>query len=303
MVMQARNGCTGEKHETREFGEDLSNIEHLCGKVQLIPGNLFDTRSLQVTLDEADPDVVVHLAAVSAPARSFDEPEFFFEVNTLGTLNLLETIRSRGAKSRVLLITSAEVYGLVNENSLPVTEEAPLAPRNPYAAGKAACHYLGYVYYQNFGLEIVELRPFNMIGPRQALGFVLPDFASQVAKIVRGRREPVMKVGKLSDRRDFTDVRDAVKAMAELIEEGEAGESYNICSSIPVPVKKILDTLLDLAGTEIKVEQDPNRLRPSKMPVLYGSHKKLRAATGWEPSVPLEVSIKDILDYWMEKTR
>jgi GDP-4-dehydro-6-deoxy-D-mannose reductase len=298
LVLQAKEGCGLKAPDGREFGEGISNVEHLYDRVRLIPGDLLDPPGLRRALGEAGADYIVHLAAASAPAQSFARPEFFFEINALGTLNLLEAVRAQGGAEKVLLFTSAEVYGLLDAAALPVTESAPLAPRNPYAASKTACHYLGRQYALNFGLPIVEVRPFNMIGPRQALDFVLPDFASQVAEIIRGAREPVISVGRLSDRRDFTDVRDAVRAAAELLDKGTPGETYHICSGVPTPVRRILDLLLEAAGMKIKVVQDPARLRPAAMPVLYGSRDKLTALTGWEPTIPLEKTVQDVLGYW-----
>jgi len=282
-------------------GEDLSRLAEVRDRVELITGDLSDKTGLDRAVRGAGADVVIHLAAESAPAKSFKEPLRFFRTNTLGTLNLLEAVRHHGRGKRFVFLSSAEVYGAVGTADLPLTEAAHLRPANPYAASKAASHHHLIQYAMHFGIETVEVRPFNMIGPGQDLGFVLPDFASQVAAIIRGGREPRVRVGRLSDRRDFVDVRDAVRAVADIAEMGGSGEVYHVCSGEAVEIKHLLDLLLEEAGAAIEVIQDPARLRPAKVPVLYGSHEKLTALCGWQRRIPLKETIKSTLAHWLSK--
>ena len=283
-------------------GEDISNLAAAESEIRLLQGDLLDPAGLERIVEEAGADLIVHLAAESSPARSYLDPVISFEVNTLGTLHLLEAIRKAKRPRRFLLFTSAEVYGAADPAAMPLAESAPLRPLNPYAASKAACHYLGQQYAAHHGLPLVEVRPFNMIGPRQGRGFVLPDFASQVAVIVSGRAEPRIHVGRLSDRRDFLDVRDAVRAIAELAERGSDGEVYHVCSGVATPVRRLLDLLLEAAGVEIEVVRDPARLRPTATPILLGSNTKLTEQTGWGPTITLEDTVRDALEYWLGKS-
>ena len=184
---------------------------------------------------------------------------------------------------------------------LPLTEATPPAPRHPYGISKLAAGELVRVYWQRYGLPAVEARPFNHIGPRQALGFVVPDFASQLAAIRLGRQEPVMSVGNLDAERDFTDVRDVAAAYRALASDGKPGKGYLICSGQPVSIRYLLQTLTDLAGIPVEVTYDPQRLRPSDTPLLFGSYDKIYHDTGWQPQIPLEQSLSDALDDWTER--
>jgi len=282
-------------------GEDVSRLASLCDQIELLTGDLTDLESLKQIVAESEADIIFHLAAESSPAKSYRRPLGFFRTNVLGTLNLLEALRYGGCRQRLVFLSSAEVYGAVDSSALPLDESAPLRPLNPYAASKAAGHYHLQQYAMHFGLPAVEIRPFNIIGPGQGLGFVLPDFASQVAEIIAGMREPRIEVGRLTDERDFLDVRDAASAIAELAEEGVLGEAYHVCSGSATAVQRLLDILIAEAGVEIEVVQDPSRLRPTRMPALWGSHEKLRVLTGWRPGIPLERTVHDTLKYWLEK--
>jgi GDP-4-dehydro-6-deoxy-D-mannose reductase len=209
-------------------------------------------------------------------------------------------LTSRSEPPRTLIVTSSEVYGYLTKEQLPVKEETPLAPLHTYAVSKVATHYLGQAYHRTYGVPIIEVRPFNHIGPRQRTGFVVPDFASQVAAIISGQREPRMLVGNLTPRRDFTDVRDVVRAYELLAQHGEPGQIYHICSEKAYPIQDVLDGLLALCDRPVRVEADPKRMRPSKMPVLLGSAERLRAQTGWTPRIPLEQTLSDTLAYWSQ---
>jgi GDP-4-dehydro-6-deoxy-D-mannose reductase len=201
----------------------------------------------------------------------------------------------------VVVVTSADVYGPVDAGMLPITEQTPPLPRHPYGVSKLAAAQLVPLFWERFGLEVVEARPFNHLGPGQGLGFVAPDFASQIAAIKRGEREKRLSVGNLEVLRDFTDVRDVVRAYMALAERGRAGETYLIASGRPISVQTILRTLIELAAIEVEIVPDPERLRPSDTPCLYASYARLERQTGWQPQIPLSQSLADVLAEWLER--
>ena len=201
----------------------------------------------------------------------------------------------------MVAVTSAEIYGVVKPPELPITEASEPDPHHPYGISKWAAGRLIPLYWERYGLPVVEARPFNHIGPRQALGFVVPDFASQLAAIKLGQREPTISVGNLSAERDFTDVRDVVRAYQFLADAGQPGKTYIIASGQPVPIHYLLNTLMEMAEVGVAVRYDPQRMRPSDTPVLYGSYDHLRRDTGWEPRIHLRDSLADTLDFWLEK--
>lgn len=270
---------------------------------ELRKSDLLDLPGLRETVRQLQPDMIIHMAAQSAPGKSFADPMGFFQINVQGTQHVLESAKVARTCGRVVVFSSSDVYGYVDEDELPLTEDSPLRPANPYAASKVACHLLAQQYQLNFGVETVEVRPFNMLGPEQSRGFVLPDFASQVAAIINGDQEPVISVGRLTDKRDFLDVRDAVKAMADIAELGKPGEAYNICSGTPSQVSMLLESLISGAERHIAIREDPDRLRPTRMPIHYGSSKKVRELAGWRPRIELEQTIADTLNYWISQKR
>jgi len=276
-------------------------------RVQPVSGDLLDPDGLAAAVAAARPDWIFHLAGQAYPARSWDDPAQTLAVNAGGTANLLRAAalcagEARG-RPRVVVVTSAEIYGPLSPADMPLTEATPARPRHPYGVSKLAAGELARVYWARYGLPVVEARPFNHIGPRQAPGFVVPDFASQLAAISLGRAEPVMRVGNLEPERDFTDVRDVVAAYVRLAEAGRPGEAYLICSGRSVSVRRLLDTLIDLAGVRVEVRTDPARINPSDTPCLYGSYAKLEADTGWRPQIPLRQSLADALADWQERFR
>lgn len=279
--------------------EQVDKTVYPYSDVKTYPGDLLDSESIRQCLESYKPEVVIHLAAESAPSKSFSYPEKFFQVNVIGTQNLFESIRKVAPETRCAIFTSSDMYGYISPEQLPVTEKTALKPANPYAASKVACHLLLKQYVLNFGLSALEIRPFNMIGPMQRPGFVLPDWAQQIAQIIKGKKAPEISVGRLSDQRDFVDVRDAVRAMADLATLGYPGQDYQICSGRGIVVEEILNLLLEKAGKKISVIQNPDLLRPTKMPVLVGSYNKLQQLTGWKPEITLETTVDDTLHYWL----
>ena len=265
-----------------------------------VEGDLLQANSLKEALAGAAPDVVYHLAGQAYPALSWQNPALTFAINTGGTANILEAAVAYG-RPRVLVVTSAEIYGPVTPAMLPLTEATLPAPRHPYGISKQAAGQLARVYWERYELPVVEVRPFNHIGPRQAPGFVVPDFASQLAAIKLKQRDPLMAVGNLDAQRDFTDVRDVAAAYRALAADGRPGEAYFICSGQPISIHYLLQTLSELAGVAVEVSYDPARMRPSDTPVLYGSYAKLQADTGWQPTIHLRQSLADALQDWIER--
>lgn len=265
--------------------------------IEIVQGDMLDSAGLETAVKEAKPEVVYHLAGQAYPARSWQQPGQTLAVNSVGTANLLQAAVQMG-RPRVLIVTSAEIYGQIRTEDLPITEETPPAPRHPYGVSKWAAGLLAPLFWQRFGLPVVEARPFNHIGPRQALGFVVPDFASQLARIRLQGQTGQMTVGNLEAMRDFTDVRDVTRAYELLAEQGQPGEPYLICSGQPVKIAAILQRLIAIAKVEVEVQADSERMRPSDMPCLYGSFAKLQLQTGWQPQISLEESLKDVLKDW-----
>jgi GDP-4-dehydro-6-deoxy-D-mannose reductase len=275
------------------------NLEHFRHRIQLVDCDLRDMSSAQHLIETARPDWVIHLAAQSFVGTSWQAPAETFMTNTVSQVNLLEAVRARTPTARFLVIGSSEEYGFVTEDELPITETNPLRPLSPYAVSKVAQDLMGYQYFKSYGMHIVRSRAFNHEGPRRGDVFVTSSFARQIAEIERGLREPVIAVGSLKNRRDYTDVRDIVRGYWLLLEKGEAGEVYNLCSGRAWVIQDILDFLVGEARVQgITVREDPARLRPSDMPVLRGDATKVYEAVGWRPEIPFEQTLRDILEYW-----
>lgn len=259
---------------------------------------LRDPESVAKACTEAQPDFVIHLAAQSFVPDSFNNPRETYEINFFGTLHLLQGLKKNGFKGRLLYVGSGDMYGLVAPEILPVTENIPLKPRNPYAVSKVAAEALCYQWSQTEGMDAVMVRPFNHIGPGQSERFVVSDFARQLVEIKLGRREAEILVGDIDVTRDFTDVRDVVRAYLMLLSEGKSGEAYNVCSGKEISVRDILEQLMMLAGVRANIKQDSARFRPAEQRRVCGSCDKLRSVSGWQPEISLEQSLTDNLSYW-----
>ena len=279
------------------------NIAHIAAHIDLRLVDLADYETARGILKEVRPDQIYHLAAQAAVGRSWANPTETLVNNISAQANLLHAVVALGLRPRILIVGSADEYGLVQPDELPIDEETPLRPMNPYAVSKIAQDFLGCQYHISHHLEIVRVRPFNHIGPRQGPGFVVPDFSQQIARIEAGLQEPVMRVGNLTAKRDFTDVRDVVRAYHLALTRGRAGQVYNIGSSRAYAIQEILDMLLSLSSAEVRVESDPARMRPSDVPVTVCDSSRLRADTGWQPTRTLEKSLRDVLDDWRERVR
>lgn len=243
----------------------------------------------------ARPEAVYHVAGLAHVGRSWEEPEEFFRVNAEGTMHVLQAARRCDPVPRVLLISSAEVYGNVAPAQLPLNEDSVLRPVSPYAASKAAAELLGLQAYLGYGVPVIRARPFNHAGPGQADTFVVPALAARIVAAQAGGTG-VLRVGNLAPRRDITDVRDVVRAYRLLVERGEPGEVYNVCSGRDVAIEQLVQRMLVLAGADLKLEPDPELLRPADVPVLRGDALRLRTVTGWQPQVLLDDTLRAVLD-------
>lgn len=279
------------------------NIADLCGRLELYPAELSRLDVMTFVLEQAQPDVVFHLAAQPLVSASRRDPWGTIETNVRMQLNVLEGVARVNPDCRVLAVGSSEEYGLVSPEELPIDEDTPLRPLSPYAISKVAQDLLGLQYHLTHELHVVRVRPFNHIGPRQRIGFVAPDFASQIAEAELGLRPAVMEVGNLEARRDFSDVRDVVRAYELLIRQGEAGKVYNVGSGQSHSIRQVLDSLLALTDVEIQVRPDPERMRPSEVPEVICDARRIRQCTGWETTISFEQSLEDVLDFWRQEAK
>jgi GDP-4-dehydro-6-deoxy-D-mannose reductase len=286
---------------SRGAGE-AENIAHLRGRVTVIRSDLRDEASVRSLIARSRPDCIVHLAALSVVGASWHAPAETLANNILAQVNLLEAIRPLAVPPRFLCVGSSEEYGMVYEEELPIRETNPLRPLSPYAVSKVTQDVMGYQYFKSYGLPIVRARAFSHEGPRRQDAFMTSNFARQVAEIEAGRRAPVVRVGNLKSRRDFSDVRDVVRGYWLLLERGEAGEVYNLCSGRPWSIQQVLDFLIGASTVKgIAVELDPERLRPSDVMILEGDPSKIERATGWKVEIPFEHTLGELLDYWRER--
>jgi GDP-4-dehydro-6-deoxy-D-mannose reductase len=278
-----------------ECGDDVLTTDRPEGP------DLLDGAAFAELVAKERPDAVYHLAGASDVGASWQLPRETFRTNAEGTLNVLLACHEAGV-DRVLSVSSADVYGRVSLAELPLTEESPLRPVTPYAASKVAADLLGLQAHLAYGLGVLRVRAFNHIGPGQTNRFVAPALAERIARNEVDGTE-VVPVGNLTPRRDLTDVRDVVRAYRLLVEHGEGGEAYNVCSGVDLPVSELADRLLHLARTPMRLESDAALQRPVEIPVLRGDFSKLGAVTGWKPEIDLDTTLGDLLDEWRAAVR
>jgi GDP-4-dehydro-6-deoxy-D-mannose reductase len=277
----------------------LQNIESIKDNVTLQKVNLLDGPETNRVIAEVKPDVIFHLAASTFVGDSFDNPAEFISNNAASQVNVLEAVRANNlTETKIIVVSSANIYGLVDPNDLPINEKVQFNPDNPYAVSKITQDYLGLSYYLSYNLPIIRVRPFNHIGSRLPASISISRFAKQIAEIEKGLQEPIMKVGNLEAKRDFTDVSDMVRAYMLAAEKGKNGEAYNLGTGVSHKIGDVLEKLISLSTVSIRVESDQSLFRPSDIPDLRCDASKFKSATGWEPIVPLEKSLQDILDYW-----
>lgn len=275
----------------------VANLASSKDRVRLHKLNLLDEEGTNQLISKEKPDFLFHLAALTSPKSSFDNPRDTFTNNVSAQINILEAVRKYSMETRVLVVSSAEVYGLVTLENLPIDEETPFNPTNPYAVSKLAQDYLGLQYFLSHKLKIIRVRPFNHFGPRQSPAFVIPAFAKRIVEIEKGQ-EKTMKVGNLSSKRDFTDVSDIVKAYVLALEKGKLGEVYNLGSGKSYEIAKILEMMISLSRVKIETETDQSLMMPSDNPELVCDYSKFKNLTGWIPEIPIEKTLQDTLEYW-----
>ena len=267
----------------------------------LIEADLTDAGSMRRVVGAVRPDRIYHLAAQSFVPTSWNAPADTLETNIVGQVKLLEAIREAGNNPLVHIAGSSEEYGLVHPDEVPIKETNPLRPLSPYAVSKVAQEMLALQYHHSYGLRCVVTRAFNHEGPRRGHVFVTSSMAKQIAEIEKGYKPPILRVGDTSIERDWTDVRDMVRAYHLALEKGRPGEVYNIGKGQSMTVKAMLEILLSMSEVPIKVEQDPARLRPSDVRLLQCDCSKFKRETGWEPEIPFEKTLGDLLDYWRKR--
>jgi GDP-4-dehydro-6-deoxy-D-mannose reductase len=270
-------------------------------KVNMLVADLSDASSMRRLIAAVRPDRVFHLAALSFVPSSWNAPAETIHVNVNGQVNLFEGIREAGIDPLVQIAGSSEEYGLVLPDEVPMKETNPLRPLSPYAVSKIAQEMLGYQYFRSHGLKAVTTRGFNHTGPRRGEIFVTSNFARQIVEIEKGLRPAVLDVGDLTPKRDWSDVRDVVRAYWLALENGEPGQVYNVGSGVATQIGEMLETLRSLTTSRIEVRQDPSRLRPSDVPILWADATKFRRQTGWEPRIPFRQTLADLLEFWRQR--
>lgn len=293
-----------EIYGIRRWRSRIENIEHLLDRIHVLECNLVDASSVKALIADVRPDKIFHLAAQSFVPSSWNAPAESLTTNILGQLNIFEALReSKLLDCWVQIACSSEEYGMVYPDELPIKETNPLRPLSPYAVSKVGQDYLAYQYYMSYGIKAVRTRGFNHTGPRRGEVFVCSNFSKQIVEIEKQKRPPVLYVGNLDAQRDFTDVRDMVRAYWMSLESCEPGDTYNICSGKAISIRHLLEMVMSQTTAKIEVKQDPARLRPSDVPLLRGDYSKFHQATGWTPEIPFEQTLADIMEYWRELIR
>lgn len=278
---------------------------HLAAAMAIIPledanglVDLLDAPRVAKAVAEVKPDVVYHLAGQAYVGDSITNPRATFETNVFGTLNLIDALKAAGFRGRMLFAGSADVYGRVPENQQPIREDRPLLPLNPYAVSKVAAEAACYQASRTAGFEIILARPFNHIGARQSPKFVVSDFARRIAMVAQGKAEPILDVGDVDITRDFTDVRDIVRAYQLLLAKGRAAEPYNICSGVERSIRSVIEALSHIAKVKVELRVDSARLRPGEQRRVRGDYSRLQRDTGWQPQIDFQQSLTDVFNYW-----
>lgn len=287
--------CGYQVCSTKMKQEVLEDVSY-----EVVDMDLLVKGEVEHVLEKCAPDYIFHLAAQSSVAVSWSNPQLTVDVNIKGTLNLLEVLRETGCQARVLLIGSGEEYGRIDPDAVPITEETVLRPGNIYAATKGCQNMLGSIYARAYDLNLVMVRAFNHVGPGQSPQFVVSDFCKQVVEVEKGLREPVIHVGNLKAKRDFTDVRDVVAAYECLVRQGASGETYNVGAGNAYSIQEILDQIIEISGQKIQVEVEAERLRPIDVPVISADITKITEQTDWKRKISLKQTLQDTLDYWRE---
>lgn len=286
---------------TKRWRSNLDNISHITDKITLIECDIIDAYAIEKAIQLSEPQVIHHLAAQSFVPASWANPRSTLEINIMGTLNILEGARRSGLDTTIHICGSSEEYGMVNSDEIPIKETNPLRPLSPYGVSKVTTDLLSIQYYQSYALKVVVTRAFNHTGPRRGEVFVSSNFAQQIALIEKGKQKTIHH-GNLEAIRDFTDVRDVVRAYYLSVKNsGCIGKQLNISSGKGYKITEILEILRRHSKVEIKTEFDTSRSRPSDVPILIGNCDHFTSLTGWNPEIPIEKTLADLLEYWREK--
>jgi GDP-4-dehydro-6-deoxy-D-mannose reductase len=292
-----------EVHAFKRWRSDTRSIDSVKDRVVLHEGDIEDAYSVEKAVIRARPDRVYHLAAQSYPSESWDAPITTFRVNVEGTINVLEAVRRHCSDARVHVAGTSAQYGWVNAEETPIAESHSLRPASPYGVSKVAAELTALQYHDSYGLHTVVTRSFNHIGPYQGDRCSIQTFCQQMAAIEAGLAEPTIKVGNLETRRDFSHTADVARALWLLLDRGEPGQVYNLCSGEATRIGDIVDLVREAGSVPTDIAVDPSRIRPSDEPILMGDNSKLKAATGWEPAISIEEIVAEILAYWRGRTR
>ncbi len=286
----------------KRMNSRLRNIHHALDKIELIDADLLDMSSLIDALKKVEPDQIYHLGALSWVTPSWTMPAVYMQTNAIGTINLFEAMRVTNCKARVLTSATPEEFGDVPKELIPITEKTRIKPINPYAASKVAQDMICITYHASYDFDIVRTRAFNHEGPRRDIHGAIASFANQIARIEAGKQDPVIKVGNLSATRNFTDIRDTVRAYYLAMEKGVSGELYLIGTEQIHTMKEVLDMLINLSDKKdcIKVEVDPERVRPTELMTFIGDYTKFTTLTKWKPEYSLEETLLSVLNYWRD---
>lgn len=277
----------------------LINVDKVKDKLNLVRVDLTSEKEVFYTIKKISPSIIFNLAALTSPADSFKIPAETLTNNISLQVNLFEAVKKFNLlDTKILVVSSADIYGKVKKEDLPIDEDNQLMPTSPYSVSKIAQDFLGLVYFLSYNLKIIRVRPFNHIGPRQSSQFVVSSFAKQIAEIEKGKREPILRVGNLDTKRDFINVKDIVRAYVLAIEKGKYGEVYNIGSGKSYKIFDILSMLIDMSSRKIKIEKDESLFRPSDNRELLCDTRKFQKLTGWKPKISIEKTLKNTLDYW-----
>lgn len=288
-------------HGILRWRSKMDNIQPFKKKLYLHEADLLDAHSLYAVIDQIKPNYIFHLAAQSFVKSSWASPANTIEINMVGSVNLFEAVRQTKLPTVIQIACSSEEYGKVYPSEIPIKETNPLRPLSPYAVSKVGMDYLGYQYWESYGLKIIRTRGFNHTGPRRGEVFSESSFAKQIAEIEKRKREPIIYVGNLETERDYTDVRDMVRAYYLSVKKCDPGEVYNIATGKTWKIKKVLHHLISLAKVKVTFKEEAERMRPSDVPLLLGDATKFVKKTGWQPEIPFEKTLKDLLNYWRER--
>jgi GDP-4-dehydro-6-deoxy-D-mannose reductase len=291
-----------EVHAFKRWRSDTRSIANVKDRIILHEGDIEDAYSVEKAVIRAKPDRVYHLAAQSYPSESWDAPITTFRVNVEGTINVLEAVRRHCSEARVHVAGTSAQYGWVNADETPIAESHAMRPASPYGVSKVAAELTALQYHDSYGLHTVVTRSFNHIGPYQGDRCSIQTFCQQMAAIEAGLMEPTIKVGNLETRRDFSHTADVARALWLLLDRGEAGQVYNLCSGEATRIGDIVDLVREQGTVRTEIAVDPSRIRPSDEPILMGDNGKLKAATGWEPAISIEEIVAEILSYWRGRT-